>query len=170
MSISGLSRWKIVDNLRRSLVSPALVALLLVGWLESSRNHLWTFSILGVILVPALVSAFTALVSKPESMTLRGHLGSAVRPIATTFIHAAFTLACLPHEALYSLSAVLRTLWRMLVSHRNLLEWNTSRDAEAGSRNDLAGTLRMMWIGPALAAAVFLILREQPNRVSSAGP
>ena len=47
---------------------------------------------------------------------------------------AAFTLVCLPYEAFFSLDAMLRTAWRMLVTHKRLLEWNPSGDSDRSSR------------------------------------
>jgi len=50
-----------------------------------------------------------------------------------------FSLAALPYEAFYSLDAIVRTTWRMLVTHRQLLEWNPSGDPERTSHNNKEG-------------------------------
>jgi cyclic beta-1,2-glucan synthetase len=55
--LSGLSRWKIFDNLRRSLTSPALALLLLLGWTELPSAWPWTLAALGIILIPSLYTA-----------------------------------------------------------------------------------------------------------------
>ena len=71
---------------------------------------------------------------------------------------AAFSLACLPYEAFYSLGAILRTVWRMLITHRRLLEWNTAADSKRNSRTGLAGSYLTMWIAPVIAAAAAICL------------
>ncbi|MEW5307655.1 MAG: hypothetical protein WDW36_010034 [Sanguina aurantia] len=62
-----------------------------------------------------------------------------------------------PHEVQYSLDAIIRTLWRMAVSRRLLLQWQTSSDVERHSRNTAGALWRLMWIGPALAIVLALV-------------
>ena len=59
--LSGLSRWKILDNLRRSLVPAALMLLLLMGWTVLPSGWLWTAVVLGIMLIPILAAALLAL-------------------------------------------------------------------------------------------------------------
>ena len=81
-----------------------------------------------------------------------------------------FTLVCLPYEAFFSLDAILRTVWRMLVSHRRLLEWNPSGDPER-NRGDLTGAFRTLWFAPALAAATAIALSvARPDALAAAVP
>ncbi len=90
---------------------------------------------------------------------------------AEHFAQAAFTLACLPYEAFFSLDAIVRTAWRMLVTHKRLLEWNPSGDRDRPSRTDLVASCRTMWIAPviAVAAAIYLAL-SRPAALAVAGP
>ena len=73
------------------------------------------------------------LLRKPKEVLWRQHLSSALRSAATHGSQAAFTLACLPYEAYFSLDAIVRTLWRMAVSRRRLLEWSVFSEAEPES-------------------------------------
>ncbi|MGP1664915.1 MAG: hypothetical protein ACTS5I_03165, partial [Rhodanobacter sp.] len=154
--------WKILDNLRRSLVPTALLALLLLGWLLLSPVLSWTLAILSMVLVPPLLSALLDLVRKPPEVQLDQHLRSGFKTGAQHIARMALGLAWLPHEVLFSLDAIVRTLWRMTFSHRRLLQWQTSSEAARTSGNTFATLLRLMWIGPALAlvtAAALLCLR-----------
>ena len=78
---------------------------------------------------------------------------------------SAFSIACMPYEAFYSLGAILRTFWRMLITHKRLLEWNTAADTKRNSRTGLAGSYLTMWIAPvmAAAAAIYLALTGRPR-------
>lgn len=156
--LSLLSRWKILDNLRRSLTAAALTLLLLAGWTMLASAWFWTLAVCGVILLPSIVSAGLDALQKPEDRTLRQHLDASARLLPRHFAQAVFALVCLPHEAFFSLNALVRTAWRMLVTHRGLLEWNPSGDAGTPDRTDLVESYRVMWFAPAFAIAVGLCL------------
>ncbi|OGV35788.1 MAG: cyclic beta 1-2 glucan synthetase, partial [Lentisphaerae bacterium GWF2_45_14] len=151
--ISILSRWKILDNLRRSLTAPALTVLILLGWAVLRPAWVWTLAVVGIILIPSLIISVLGILQRPSDITIGQHLSAAVRSARRQFIQAAFTLSCLPYEAFFSLDAILRVAWRMLFSHKRLLQWNPSSDSVQDSRTDLVGTCRSMWIGPLIAVA-----------------
>jgi cellobiose phosphorylase len=149
--LSALSRWKILDNLRRSLVPAAFVLLLLAGWLGVAQVVSWTAAILGLVVLMPVLGAMLVLVQKSPDVQWRVHLQIAVRAAVAQGLRAGFWVMTLPHEALYSLDAVLRTVWRMAVSRRHLLQWRPSRDAAQDAHGTLPLMLRRMWINPALA-------------------
>jgi cyclic beta-1,2-glucan synthetase len=169
--LSALSRWKIFDNLRRSLVTPALTLLLLLGWTVLSPAWLWTLAVIGTILIPPWMASILDLFQRPGDVLLRQHLAAAVRSAGRHSAQAAFALACLPYEAFFSLDAIVRTAGRMLVSHTHLLEWSPSSDPDRPNRADLAASCQTMWIAPmlAVAAALYLTL-SRPTALGVAGP
>ncbi|MGC2063103.1 MAG: glucoamylase family protein [Thermodesulfovibrionales bacterium] len=158
--LSLLSRWKLFDNLRRSLAPSALTLLLLLGWTVLSSPQFWTLSVIGIIFIPSLISSILDLFKKPDDLLLGQHLAAVGRSGVRRFVQVVFTLACLPYEAFFSLDAILRTIWRMLVTHRRLLEWSPSGDPDRNSRNprirSLAGVCRTMWFAPFLAVSVIV--------------
>ena len=104
-------------------------------------------------------------------MLWRQHLTSTLRCASTHLSQVAFTLACLPYEAYFSLDAIVRTLWRMMVSRRRLLEWRASSDADGDRGNSLAASWRTMWIGPAMAlAALIYLTAARPSALLVAWP
>ena len=169
--LSGLSQWKIFDNLRRSLAPSALTLLLLLGWTALSPPWFWTVSVIGIILIPALSASMLDMFQKPRDALLSQHLAAAVRSAGRHFAQAAFTLVVLPYEAFISLDAILRTAWRMLVARTRLLEWSPSSDAEHTARRDLGAVCRTMWIAPVLATAAMISLTlSRPSALGVAGP
>ncbi|MGA2028404.1 MAG: glucoamylase family protein, partial [Syntrophobacteraceae bacterium] len=158
--LTMLSRWKIFDNLRRSLAPAALTLLLLLGWTVLPSAWFWTLSVVGIILIPSLVTPALNVLQKQGDVTLGQHLAGAVRSAVRHLGQAVFTLVCLPYEAFFSLDAIVRTAWRLLVTHRRLLEWNPSSGPDHTNRADLAGSCRAMWIAPVIAAssAIGLVL------------
>ena len=169
--LSMLSRWKIFDNLRRSLTSATLTLLLLLGWTVLPAAWFWTLAVIGIILIPSLMASTLNVFQKPVDVTLWQHFAATARSARRHFVQAAFTLVCLPYEAFFSLDAVVRTGWRMLITHKRLLEWNPSDDPDRNSRSDFAGSYRAMWIAPVMAtAAVVTLGASKPAVLAVAGP
>jgi cellobiose phosphorylase len=170
--LSGLSRWKIFDNLRRSLVPVSLLLLLLGNWSWlPEAGALGPLFVLAIVLLPRLLAIATDVLRKPEDFSLAAHLRGRVSPAGRQLAQALLTLAFLPYDAYINLDAITRTLLRLLFTRRRLLEWQTASDAERIALTDLAGFYATMWIAPALAAAagVWLGFRH-PDFLWLAGP
>ncbi|MCR4308755.1 MAG: cyclic beta 1-2 glucan synthetase [Deltaproteobacteria bacterium] len=169
--LSGLSQWKIFDNLRRSLEPSALTLLLLVGWNYLSSAWYWTLSVIGILLIPSLLASALEMFRKPADASLRQHLAAEARSAGRRFAQAAFTLACLPYEAFFGLDAVVRTGGRMLFTHKRLLEWRPSGNPDRNRGEGLAVFCRSMWIAPVIAAAAAIhLVVTRPVALASAGP
>ena len=167
--ISALSRWKLFDNLRRSVVPIAQILLLLLGWAELRHPGFWTLAVIGILLIPAVLFCFLDLLRKPTEVLWGQHVSSTLHCASSHLSQVAFTLACLPYEAYFSLDAILRTLWRMLVKRR-LLEWNVSTD-DRHRGNSLVQSWRTMWIGPAMAfAGLVYFTASRPTALLVAWP
>ena len=170
--LSGLSQWKIFDNLRRSLVPAALMLLLLGNWmLLPELGGLGPWLVLAIISLPGVLSSAVELFRKPEELPLalhlRGMAGSCARQLGQAFL----TFVFLPYDAYFSLDAIGRTLLRLLFTHTRLLEWQTAGDSERAAHADWLAFYRTMWITPvvALVSGCFLALR-QPHQLLLAGP
>jgi cyclic beta-1,2-glucan synthetase len=169
--LSALSRWKILDNLRRSLLPAALVLLLLLGWTTLRPAWFWTCLVAGIVLLGPLLAFLGDVAARPTGLPIRLHLRTVAASGARRMAQSAFGLAVLPYEAVFSLDAVLKTWWRMLITRRGLLEWTTSRDARRSASKRLVEFFRVMWVAPAMAIAVTGYLSVQrPIALLSAGP
>ena len=174
--LSLLSQWKILDNLRRSVVPAALTLLLLLGWTILPTATLWTFVVIGILLIPPVIATLLDLLRKSDEMALGQHLAMTLRAAGGQFVQALFTLACLPYEAYYSLAAVILTNWRILVSRKRLLEWAPSSGTDSADHpehnngndgNSLFAAYQTMWIGPALAVVSALYLVASGSTASA---
>ncbi len=169
--LSALSRWKLFDNLRRSLVPAALTLLLLLGWTVFSSAAFWTLAVLGILLAPPLLATLLDALRKPDDMRPGQHLAAATHAAGQRFLQLGFSVATLPHEAYYSFDAIMRTLGRMLFTHQRLLEWNPSGDQERLSRSDLSASFRSMGFAPTLAVLTASTLAVfNPAALFVAGP
>jgi len=121
--LSLIDRWKILDNLRRSLRAPALLTLLVVGWLWlPGHAAIWTLAALVMsinLLSITILKGFTSALSK---MSLKGEIPS----LRLGAMRWALSLVFLPHESLIVLDAIAATLVRLLFSRKRLLQWTTS--------------------------------------------
>ena len=175
--LSRLSQWKILDNLRRSLLPATLTLLLLVGWTRLTPAGFWTLVVIGVTLLPPLAGSIVDLLRKPDDVLPGQHATAVFRAVGAQVAQTVFSLACLPFETYCSLDAIIRTHWRTLVSNKRLLEWTPSADthdangANRGKSDSLAASYRLMWVGPLVSAATTVYLaRVSPSTLLVAGP
>jgi cyclic beta-1,2-glucan synthetase len=161
--LSGLSQWKILDNLRRSLVPAALLLLLLGNWmLLPDLGVTGPLLVLAIITLPAWLSALVEVFRKPREVSLALHLRGLLGTFGRQLGQALLTFVFLPYDAFISLDAIGRTLVRLLVTRKRLLEWQTASDAERLAHSGPAGFYATMWIAPfiALACGSFLAVMQ----------
>ena len=169
--LSMLSQGKLLDNLRRSLVPAAMVSLLLMGWLLAPAAGAWTLWVLAILLVPPSVASLRDIFAKPVDVPVGAHLRQAGAAVVRNYSRVPLTLACLPFEAFFSLDAILRTVWRLLLSGRHLLQWSPSSEVERSLDDSLGASFELMWSAPVAAvttAAALLVV--QPSAMPVAGP
>jgi cyclic beta-1,2-glucan synthetase len=167
--INTISRWKILDNLRRSLVEPVTFLLFLLGWFILPGGALyWTVASLVLLLLPTFVQLAFSLgraLLKLSFVAAR----EGVTTFAASFGFTLLNLTFLPHHMFLSLDAIIRSLSRRLVSGKHLLEWETAAQVEfGGSKNSLDVYLQL---SPVAALAIALLLAVTNIRsLFAAGP
>ncbi|MGH9445334.1 MAG: glucoamylase family protein, partial [Terriglobia bacterium] len=130
--LSFISRWKILDNLRRSVIEAAILALFLGGWFFLPGGPLyWTVVTLVLLLLPSYLQLVLSLAGAAGSQNWVGSLKESMETFATEQVGVLFTLIFLFHQALVTLDAIFRTLIRLIVTHKKLLEWETAAQSEA---------------------------------------
>jgi cyclic beta-1,2-glucan glucanotransferase len=168
--LAGVDRWKILDNLRRSLVAPTTVALAIAGWfLLPGSPWFWTLLILGALAGPIM----TDLAGRIAATRRSGMLLSPGEDLRDKVLRWLLGTGFLMHEALVSLDAIGRTIWRMSVSGRRLLEWTSaSQVAASGIGSQQRSTIwKQMWPGAAAAISLALVLAlYRPAALGAAFP
>jgi cyclic beta-1,2-glucan synthetase len=155
-SLPLLARWKIFDNLRRSFLEIAQLTLLVAGWTVLPGSPLrWTLLSLGVIAAPWIASLVLAILRPPFDRSWRAYYGSVWHDAVVSAQQVGLTIIFLPHQAWISASAIVRTLWRLTVTRKRLLEWQTASGAEQTVSGSVRGVVRAMW--PALALVVAIL-------------
>ncbi|OMQ22880.1 GH36-type glycosyl hydrolase domain-containing protein [Serratia oryzae] len=160
--LSVLSRWKLVDNLRRSLVAPSLLMLLFYS-LTIAPNPLFCLLALAImLLLPTLLMLLQGLISKPRRRPLLLHVSIVLNGTLKRLSHIGLHLATLPHESCYSVRAIAVTLWRLAVSQRNLHEWTSFAQSQSGFAPQPSNFYRAMWLNP-VAGIVLALLSARLN-------
>jgi cyclic beta-1,2-glucan synthetase len=164
-----LERWKIFDNLRRSLVPPGMVLWLLLSWtvLPLSLGVSSTLVLL-VLALPLLLQVACAVFHTIKDRSLSS-VYDLVRNGWTTAVQVVLNGIFLLYEAYLSVAAIVRTLVRLTVTRRHLLEWETHASAHQRLGAGLHCFVETMW--PAMAAAVVfagLVLFAQPDALTAA--
>ena len=143
--ISLISRWKILDNLRRSMVEPVTVALFLLGWtILPGKPLYWTLAFLGVMLLPTAIQFAVNLVRSVVAGNASGVVGACkglVTGVGAVVLNFSFRV----HDALLSADAIWRSVYRRFVSKRRLLQWETAAEAESGVKGRTTVDLYLLW-------------------------
>lgn len=155
--LSVLSKWKIFDNLRRSLVPPSLLFFLLFGWIISGIPFFWTMVVLSIIFLPVVVNFVWALSKKPEGEFFSQHLVYTSRSLKDNLLQQLLSVIFLPYEVYVCIEAILITQWRVYFSKRNLLQWSPYHNS-GSTKKTVPGAYQVMWFSPFLAAVVFIVL------------
>jgi cyclic beta-1,2-glucan synthetase len=152
--------WKMLDNLRRTLSAPASVMALLAGWTLSLHSAaVWTCFILSTIAVPNLLPVLAAIVPRRARVTARSHLHALGVDLSLALSQIALAVTFLAHQAWSMTDAIGRTLFRLFVSRRHLLEWVTAAYAKLSPRLSLLGFYRQMAGGVVIGIVAAIVVR-----------
>ena len=154
--LSGLSRWKIADNLRRSLVSPALILMILFGLTIFSGPPLFYIGLAALVLLfPWITMVISGTLGCPRGNRFLGHVWTMVSGSRKQLWQAFLSLAFLPYQAYLMVDAALRTVIRLRFTRRHFLEWVTAADLEERLSSGWRAYWLRMW--PAQAWGLFFL-------------
>ena len=167
-----MARWKILDNLRRSLVAPSLFLWLVASCtLFPGSTLLWCLFPFLVIAFPVYLHVTTGLLIHPRGLPWTSHFWSLWGDFRTNTAQIALSFVFLAHQAWLMCDAIVRASYRQLVSRRKLLEWVSAAEAERSVRNDVGSFVRFML--PALVLtliALALTMTFKPAGLPVMGP
>lgn len=155
--LSGLSRFKMMDNLRRSLVAPAWVAASVLGWLvlPGAGAILWQGLMVLLIAAIAVLQVDLRVFRPGYGVSWDYHLRHMARDAVSYLTQLGLRLTTVAHRAASALDAIGRALWRMTVSRRHLLEWTPAREAGLADPG-LRGEYRRMIASPLIGGGAIL--------------
>jgi cyclic beta-1,2-glucan synthetase len=176
--LSAIQRWQILDNLRRSLQPPATLLLLLAAWSGLLPGAVWAWTLLlAATQAPALwcelLSVLGRVLTAPSGAWAR--LRNAPVALGRALRHGAVALLLLPYESRALVDAIGRTLFRLTISRRGLLEWTPAAQVQQrlhdGADADAGLRWRETWISPATTLAAAIAIRAfAPAALAPAAP
>ena len=168
--ITLISRWKIFDNLRRSLVEPATFVLLVAGWLFLPGGPAtWTCIVAGLLFLPGVfqfVFGLFRFVRLRNTLVLSETFRNLVAVFATVTLNVVF----LAHQALVALDAVVRTIVRSTITRSRLLEWETASEAELGLKKRTPVDRYLDWIPLVSIVLGIIVALARPKALPYALP
>jgi cyclic beta-1,2-glucan synthetase len=143
-----------LDNLRRTVSAPAAFLTLLAGWiLRPASPWVWTLFILATVAIPALLPFFIGLIPRRKGISMRSHFRGVFSDLTLGTSQIGLSFAFLTYQAWLMSDAIVRTLGRMFITHRNLLEWMTAAQSKSAAVSTLPGIYTRMAGGGVLAVA-----------------
>jgi cyclic beta-1,2-glucan synthetase len=153
-----IGRWKMIDNLRRTLSAPTAVAALALGWtLPIDAALVWTSFVLATIVVPNLIPVISAIPSRRPGAQISAHLRALGGDLGLAAVLTILNVTFLADQTRLMSDAILRTLWRVFVSRRRLLEWVPAAQTLVGPHLDLVGFIVRMSGALYIAVATLLL-------------
>ena len=157
--IPAFSRWKMIDNLRRTLSAPCMFLTLVAGWLVPQVSPwMWTRFILATISIPALMSFLTGLNTRLSGISKRSHIRNVASDLWLGTVQIGLTIALLAYQAWLMSDAILRTLGRLFITRKHLLEWVTAAQAKHSVSLNICGIFVRMLGGVLFAIAAFAVV------------
>ncbi len=151
--VSGLARWKMVDNLRRSLTPIAWALASALGWslMQPFPALLWQMLLIFSLFVAPTLSLISGIMPRRADIVASAHVYSVWSDIMATNAQVAMRIAFIAHSACLTADAVLRSLYRLFVSGKLMLEWRTAAQVQSAGQGNIIKYYKAMWQAPAFA-------------------
>ena len=170
--LSVISLWKILDNLRRSLLEPCMFLLLVAGWTFLPGGALyWTGAVALVTLLPVFVSGAFSLLKTPFNERWWAHLRESASGFVSGIVEVALRFIFLAHQTGLMVDAILRSVIRTTVTGRRLLEWESAAQAEFGKARPFGSIQSYLWLASPVTLGIgFLVAKINPAALPVAFP
>ncbi|QGU96105.1 cyclic beta 1-2 glucan synthetase [Clostridium bovifaecis] len=153
-SINVLSKWKMIDNLRRSLLAPSIILLIALSFsVLPDGTDKWIVAAILALISPILFNVTESIASPARGINISGKISDSRNIVEQVFLIFCF----LPYSAYSMVDAIIRTLYRVYISKKNLLEWQTAADVEAKSGKRLQDYIRFMWVGSLISLGILIL-------------
>ena len=157
--LNKLSKFKIFDNLRRSLIESSALFLILFCMLVRTifNVNTWIYTSIAIvsILIPTILDLINEVVFKKEVERQKNFMPN-ITGIKGSILRGIIQIGTLPHKAYISICSIIKTIYRMTISKKGFLEWMTAEEAEKQAKNDLASYYKQMLINVILAVVTFV--------------
>ena len=155
-----LSKYKILNNLVKSLLEPiAVIAILfLIGIKVFANTKIWPLMLITflALTIPSIMEIVNKIIYKKEGESGQKTFYKSISGVKASLIRAVLEIGTLPDKAFTMIKAITKTIYRMCISKKHLLEWTTAEEAEKNSKTDIISYYKNMW--PNLLLGLILLL------------
>ena len=163
---SAIGRWKIFDNLRRNMLPVALVAVVFITLFSSADVFVWSSVALSSLgfgqLFPALIQTIISAASLDRRIGLRYRLRTMIVAIAVALLKTVLLGVFALHVTIITIDAISRSMWRLFITKRKLLEWQIAYDTAARARKDILHFIGSMWRSTSISLILLLLVLFSP--------
>lgn len=152
--LSMLGRWKMYDNLRRSLIPCAWLVASVMGWyyMQPTEALIWQIVLIFSLFVAPTLSLINGLLPRRNDIVARAHLHAVLTEVRAANAQVALRIVFIAHGAAMMCDAIVRSLYRTFVSRKLMLEWRTAAQVQSAGHGSIVDYYKAMWIAPALSA------------------
>ena len=165
-----LSKYKIFDNLRRSVIELSILfAVIYINIIRAIFNVdiiRIDFLIILIEILPNILEFFNYLIGKKEGEEKQKTFTPKISGLKGIFMRAVISLGCLPYKGYMCLKAISKTIYRLLFTHKNLLEWTTSEEAEKMAKTDIVSYYKNMLINVVIGAISLIIYIQDKSIIA----
>lgn len=159
--LNCLSKYKIFDNLRRSLLEISviivLLSLVIFGKIYDFKIYPFVILSIGAVVISNILEILNNLILKKEGEHKQKKFSPRIGGYKGICLRMFITIAVLPYKAYVSLIAIMKTVYRKWITHKKLLEWMTSEEAEKQAKNNVISYMKQMWFNMVLGVLTILI-------------
>ncbi|MFT2213600.1 GH36-type glycosyl hydrolase domain-containing protein [Rhizobium giardinii] len=157
--VSMLGRWKMYDNLRRSLIPCAWLVASVMGWyyMQPTQALVWQFVLIFSLFVAPTLSLISGVMPRRNDIVARAHLHAVLSEIQAANAQVALRIVFIAHAAAMMADAIVRSLYRTFVSGKLMLEWRTAAQVQGSASGTIWDYYRSMWTAPALSVVSVLL-------------
>ena len=158
--LNATARLKMIDNLRRSAVPIAWVLASFLGWLVLSPGYAvtWQCALVASLIITPFMNFNARLMPTQPGVSLWRHFRTLLHEAANHAFETGLRLVFMAHHASSMLDAIIRTFYRLLVSHKNMLEWRSAQQVHTDAKSGLWSYFRAMNISPLLGSMLLLLV------------
>ena len=163
-----LGLWKMSDNIRRSLLAPTTMLSLFAGWLllPMGLAAIWTIFIVSLGLIPALFPAISGTLPRQQALTMESRMKASGADFTQALLVSGANLMFLGHQTYLMIDAIIRTLYRLIFSRKNLLEWTTAAQSQVNSKSGIFASYSLMLSSVAIGLFAIAATRFRADNLS----
>lgn len=163
-----LSKYKIFDNLRRSVIELSILFAIIYIYIIKAVLKIdivrIDFLIISIAILPQILELLNYCIGKKEGEEKQKTFTPKISGLKGIFLRAIISLGCLPYKGYICLKAISKTIYRLVFTHKNLLEWTTSEEAEKMAKTDIVSYYKNMFIN-VIAGIISLIIYTQDKSI-----